>query len=91
MVFWQALESITHSIVPHCREVEALEIGKQEGISRFVPSTVADGHGIGGVLAAPSWSEVVSHLGQYRMELDSNDFAALNALKYVETDVMSSF
>ena len=62
VVFGEAGEAVAHAVVAHCGEVEALEVGEEEGVAGFVPGAVADVEGGGGVGAAARGGEVVCHL-----------------------------
>ena len=62
MVFGEIFEAVAHTIVSHGGEVDTDEVRKEEGVAGRVPSTVANGHGVGVVCAAPGRSSAVGHL-----------------------------
>lgn len=48
----QIFEPVAHPIIAHSLEVEADEIGEEEGVARAVPGAISYCHGVGAVLGA---------------------------------------
>lgn len=44
MILRQAPKAIAHSVVLHCRKIEALQIGQQEAVAIRVPCAITDIH-----------------------------------------------
>jgi hypothetical protein len=52
VVLRQFSEAIAHAVVAHCVEVDAHQVGQQEGVAVGVPCSVADGEAVALVAAA---------------------------------------
>jgi hypothetical protein len=52
VVLRQVAEAVAHAVVAHCVEVDAHQVGQEEGVAVGVPGAVADGEAVARVAAA---------------------------------------